>query len=122
MDNTKTGVEQNKNLINPKKSAGQLMQIECSKCGNIDKPQKWQERWIFGVLFLFTILNVFGILLYFMFTNPYICKKCGERNKLIKILNDNRRIPISCMSKNNFLGVSIVLLVISFLILVKFRM
>lgn len=115
-------VVQNPNLFDPQKPPAQLIKIECKKCGNIDKPLKWNVRWIFGIAYLFTILNVFGLLIYFVFTNPYICGKCGERNKLVKILNNNKGIPINCLSKNVFLGISIFFLVVGILIFILFRM
>jgi len=112
----------NQNLFDPQKPPRQLIKIECKKCGNTEKPNKWNVRWIFGIAYLFTIVNVFGLLIYFAFTNPYICGKCGERNKLLKILNNGKKIPINCLSKNVFLGISIFFLVVAFLILILYKM
>lgn len=100
---------------------GYLSKIECSACGYISKPVKWSARWIFAILYLATIVNLFGLLIYFVFTNPYICEKCGERNKLIKILKDGRRGPIKCLSKNLFIGISLVGLVLCIIVFIMFK-
>ncbi|MFA6105335.1 MAG: hypothetical protein WC725_01900 [Patescibacteria group bacterium] len=106
-------------LIIPEKSKSYIIFVECKRCGQVKKPYKWEARWIFGIAFLFTILNIFGLLIFFVSTNPYICPACLERNKLVKILNDGKKIPISSLSKNQFVVVATIFLIIG--VIIKFR-
>jgi|GEM_PF-3954375 len=96
-------IENGKEYIDETQDKTKVMFVECKKCNHIDKPYRWSTRTVFGVLLLVTILNVIGVLLFFMFSNPYICEKCGQRNKLVKILNNKKRIVIDCMSTRSFL-------------------
>lgn len=95
------------NLYDPKKKAGQLVKIECEKCGNIGEPHKWRDVTLIGILYLVFGLNIFVLLFILLLANPYICSKCGERNKLVKILNSGKRTAIKCLSKKAFLTISI---------------
>lgn len=109
--NSSTGVE-NK-LYDPTKKAKQLVKIECKACGHIGDPQKWSFVWICGIVYFF-ILNVFGLLVYFLIANPYICKNCNQRNQLAKVLNNDQRMLIKhCLSRKAFIAVSIVILLIA---------
>lgn len=99
-------------LFNPNKPPAQVIKIKCTKCGYVGEPNKWNAKWIFGIAYLFTSLNLIGLLIYFVFTNPYICKQCGERNKLVKILNDGGEKNIRSLSKSVFLTISITFLIL----------
>lgn len=105
-------------LIDPNKKPAQLMKIKCDNCGHIGEPKKWPFRTWIGVAYLFTLLNIIGVLIYFTSTNPYICEKCDERNKLTKILNDRKTIPIKSSSKNNFVTTAIVFLILGVILTV----
>ena len=77
----------------------QIVQIKCTNCGHIGKPKKWEHRNIVGILLISSPLLM---LIYFVFTNPYVCGQCKKRNHLIKILNNKKEIPIKCLSNKNF--------------------
>ena len=106
----------NEGLYDPQKKPGVLVKIECKKCGYTGEPHKWSAVWIFGILYVFTILNLMGLLVYLLVANPYSCSKCNERNQLTKILNNGKRMPIRSLSRKTFLSVSIVGLVLMGLI------
>ena len=90
-------------IQNPKKIA----RIYCANCDTIQDPKKWTPHIIIGFALLGSVLNIIGVILYFIFSNPYICKNCGQRNKLTKILNDGTKKEIRALSKNVFLAFSI---------------
>jgi hypothetical protein len=99
-------------LIIPGANEGQLIYIKCKHCEHIGQPHKWSFRTGAGVFYLFTLFNIFGLLLYFCTTNPFICEKCGERNGLIKILNNGKEITIKSLSTSKFEIISVLLFVI----------
>ncbi len=105
-------------LIDPNQRPAQLMNIKCDNCGHTGDPKKWSFRTWVGVAYLFTLLNIIGVLIYFTSTNPYICEKCDERNKLKKMLNDRKIIPIKSSSKNNFATTAIVFLILGVILTV----
>lgn len=120
MKNKNLETNQNQPLYDPKKAPSQLIEIECQKCGNIDKPIKWNIRYYFGIAFWFTMLSPIAVLLYFVNTNPYICKNCNERDKLIKKLNNGKKIKIGGLSRIRFILVSSIFLILGFLLLIYF--
>lgn len=99
-------------LFNPLAKPGDIIQIKCGYCNYIGKPVKWNFRTWIGVLYLFTLLNIIGILIYFASTNAYICSNCGRRDKLVKILNDGREISIKSLGKDVFQAVAIFFLLV----------
>lgn len=99
-------------LMDPNSKPGQIIQIRCDNCNYVGAPTKWSFRTIIGILYLFTLLNVVGILIYFISTNAYVCKNCGERNKLVELLNDRRQVPIKSLSKNTFQAIAIFFLIV----------
>lgn len=101
-DNISDIIQSKEKLINVGEIDNKLIFIECKACGIIKEPEKWSVRTAFGILLLFTVFNILGVLLYFVTTNPYICPKCRERNKLVKILNNKQKIPINSMSTTAF--------------------
>jgi len=100
-------------LYDPTKKAGQLAKIECKNCGHIGEPIRWSAITIIAIAYLVFGLNVFVLILILLVANPYICIKCRERNKLVKILNDGRTMPIKSLSKKAFLIISLTGLAIS---------
>lgn len=118
MSKEKNLKKEKQNLYDPTYAPAQIIKVECKKCGHVDKPYKWEARWTFGILYLFTILNLIGLIIYFVGTEPYICPKCGERNQLVKILNNNKRVPQKCLSTKAFIGISIPFLVITVLVFI----
>lgn len=114
------------NLLDPTKKSGQLVKIECKKCGYVGEPIRWSAITLIGLSYLVFGLNIFVLILLLLIANPYICIKCRERNKLEKILNNGKRMPIKSLSKKAFLSISITglvlmgLIFISFTILTKF--
>ncbi len=105
------------NLIASAENSGKLMYIKCNHCGYIGKPYPWFFRAFCGVFYLFTLLNIIGILAYFTFTNPYICANCNERDKLVKILNNRKEIPVKSFNKNKFETISVLFLIIGTVLL-----
>ncbi|MCR4277565.1 MAG: hypothetical protein NUV85_00945 [Candidatus Berkelbacteria bacterium] len=99
-----------KGLIDSKVISGNLIYIKCNHCGYIGKPYHWFFRTFCGVFYLVTIFNFIGALLYFIFTNPYICANCNERDGLVKILNDRKEIPIKSFTTSKFKWISIIFL------------
>ncbi|MBU1036507.1 hypothetical protein KKF32_00545 [Patescibacteria group bacterium] len=112
--------EKNNKLIDPTKAPGQLIKIECKNCSYIDLPKKWNIRTVFGVIYLLTILNIFSVIAYFAFTNPYICSKCGERGKLVKLLNNGDKREIGGLSKKQFIILNSILFIIGFILLINY--
>lgn len=109
MSKEKTETDENQHLYDPTNPPSQIIKVECKKCNHIDKPYKWKVRFFIGILYFFLILGPISLLIYFGFTEPYICPKCGERNQLVKILNNDKRVPQESLSKITFLGISILL-------------
>lgn len=106
-------------LYDPSKKAGQLVKIECKKCGYIGEPKKWGVITLVAILYLIFGLNIFVLIFILLLANPFICFKCGERNELTKILNNGKRLPIKSLSKKAFLIISISGLVITGLIYIS---
>lgn len=103
-------------LIDSSSKPGQIIHIRCDNCNYTGKPYKWSFRTWVGVLYLFTLLNIIGILIYFVSTNAYICQNCGERDKLVQILNDRRHVPIKSLKKNTFQAIATFFLIVGVLI------
>lgn len=107
------------NLQDPNKKPSQLIKIECAKCGFAGELYKWIAVTIIAILYLIFGFNIFVLILILLLANPYICKQCGERNGLTKILNNGKKTAIKCLSRKTFLGVSISGLVIIGIILIS---
>lgn len=107
-------------LYDPNKKPGNLVKIECKKCGYVGEPIRWAAITLIGIAYLFIGFNIFVLILILLIANPYFCIKCRERNQLTKILNNGKRIPIKCLSKKAFLIISISGLVITGLIYIFF--
>lgn len=105
-------------LLFPEKSKAKLVKIQCNKCGHIGNPEKWEFRIWVGLLYLFTLLNIVGVIFYFALTNPYICENCGERDQLVKIKNNRKTIPIKSLSKKRFRVIAVIFLILGIIILV----
>ena len=81
---------------NPKK----LNNIKCYNCGDVSKPNRWYFGKIYWVLAIITFFVKMPLLLMsLLLWNPYICKKCGKRDKLIKIFNDGNEVKIKSLRK-----------------------
>ena len=96
---------------NSKKEAGKLAKIKCNNCGCISEPKKWNYKFWFNILYIPMAINLVG-LIYYMVSNPYICRQCNERNKLVKILNSGKEVEIRSFSKKAFIIVSALVLVV----------
>lgn len=93
--------KKNLSLIDENKNPKHLEKIKCNNCGNISKPYHWPFRTGFGILYLFAGSLIIG-LIYFAATKPYVCRKCGQRDKLVKILNDHSEIKLNGLSTKQF--------------------
>ena len=106
-------------LFDPTKPSGQIISIKCSSCGYEGAPTKWEHRNILG---LFLITSPLLMLVYFVFTNPYVCSNCRKRNYLTKVWNNGKHVPVGGLSNASFFVVFIslwVVPVVSVLILSK---
>ena len=102
-------------LIISTENSGKLVYVKCSHCGYIGKPYHWFFRSFCGVFYFFALFNksfsFIGALGYFVFTNPYICANCNERDRLVKVLNNRKELPIKSLSTSKFEIISVLLIV-----------
>lgn len=116
MNKSKKITDTGSGLIDDSKPPMQLMQIRCDNCDYVGKPKEWDFRFWIGILYLISVLSVLGVVFYFLYTNPYICRNCAERNKLVKILNNRKTIPIKSSSKKSFTATAIGLLIVGIIL------
>lgn len=104
--------KENSELIYLDKKPTFLAKIRCDECGHIDDPNKWGYRWFLMISYLFfTVFWFIFEIIFIFFVNPYICSNCGERNRLVKILNNQKQYKIKCYSKKTFIIISVLPLI-----------
>lgn len=101
--------EEKGHLIDESKNPKHLEKIKCTNCGNIGIPYHWPFRTFFGILYFFSG-GFIVCLLYFVITNRFICAKCRERDKLIKILNDHSEKNIRSLTTRQFQIINYIIL------------
>jgi Tfp pilus assembly protein PilF len=95
-------------LLDVHEDPKKLVKMRCTGCGQEGEPTKWLFRTIAGVLLF--LGGIFPGIIYFTSTNPYVCSKCGERDKLVKILNDRSESKVESGGKGKFMLITIVVL------------
>lgn len=99
----------NTKLIDPKIDSDLLVHYECKSCGYTGLVAKWKPRTTMGILLLL-FYGIFPGVIVLTMSNPYYCPSCFERHKLLEVYNDGEKQPIRCMTKKNFLILTISIL------------
>lgn len=85
-----------------------VVKVECKECGHKGEPKAWWTRRIYGIII--SMIALMPGIVYFVFTNPYICRKCGSRRNLAKILHNGQKVDVKSMGRWLFSIISVLVI------------